>query len=307
MSKMQGRDMKKQYISVCLGLTAVLLFSACENFESLLKPKETVTVSQKRKIDGPLLAQVNNWRIGLGDFEERLKFLETMAEQQNLDINDYEFKKQVLDELVKTVLLAEEAKSRGLDKERDIIEAIASYEQTLMAQHLLGEIVKSINVTDIEAENFYNQNKAYFKSPEQVKVREIAVNSSSEAKNLYIRILQGEDFSYLAGQLSVLPSKSKKGDLGYISYDSKQKFQRFWEVALILDKGELSSIFRGDDGKYYILRVEDKKEGKTTSLEEIREDIKKMLKVDKENKEIERLTDSIKQKAKVIVNHGLLQ
>jgi len=299
--------MKERYILLCSGLIAVLLFSGCENFESLLKPKKTVSVSQKKEIEGPLLAQVNDWRIGLGDFEKRLQFLDALAKQQNLDVNDYEFKEQILDEMVKTVLLAEEAKYRGLDNDQDIVEAVANYKQTILAQRLLGETIKNISVTDVEIENFYEQNKNYFKSPEQVKIREIGVNTNAEAKNLYIRILQGEDFSYLAGQYSLLSSKSKGGDLGYISYDPEKKFQRFWEVAFVLENGEISNIFSGDDGKYYILKLEDKKVGKTTSLNEIKEDIRKMLKADKENKEIERLVESTKQKAEVIINNNLLQ
>jgi len=299
--------MKKRYIFVCIGLIAVLLFSACENFENLVRPKKTVSETQKKEIEGPLLAQVNDWQIGLGDFEKRLNFLDTLAKQQNLDVNDYEFKKQILDELVKTVLLAEEAKSRGLDNEQDIVEALNSYKQTLLAQRLLGETIKDISVTDVEIKNFYEQNKEYFKSPEQIKIREIGVNTNAEAKNLYIRILQGEDFSYLAEQYSLLPSKPKGGDLGYISYDPEKKFQRFWEVALTLENGEISNIFSGDDKKYYIVKLEDKKAGKTTSLSEIEEDIRKMLKADKENNEIERLIDSIKQKVAVIVNNNLLQ
>jgi len=285
----------------------MVFLSACDDISNLLNSCKKTSVLQVKEIEGPLLAQVNDWRIGLGDFEKRLQFLDALAKQQNLDVNDYEFKKQILDELVRTVLLAEEAKSRGLDNEQDIVEAVDNYKQTLLAQRLLGEAIKNISVTDVEIENFYEQNKNYFKSPEQIKIREIAVDTNNQAKDLYIQILQGADFSTLASQYSVLPSKSQAGDLGYISYDPEKKFQRFWEVALTLGNGEISNIFSSDDEKYYILQLEDKKVGKTTSLNEIENDIRKILKADKENKEIERLVDSTKQKATVVINNDLLQ
>jgi len=295
--------MKKIYL-VFLGLgivlTAVLLFF-------VTTAKKPAIVVSKKQIDGALLAQVNDWKIGLDDFNKRLKALEPLAEQQKLDIADVEFKKKALDELVKTVLLSEEAKTRGVDKKRDIIEAIESYKQTLLAESLLADVLKEIDVTDVEIDNFYNQNKDYFKKPEQVKIREIAVNDKNTADNLYIRILQGEDFSLIAAQSSTADSKNKGGDLGYLGYNPDEKFKKFWEVAFTLDKGEISNIFKSEDGKFYIIKAEDKIEGKITPLEEIKEDIKKALVIDKETKALEELVSLIKQKAKVIINEDLLK
>ncbi len=299
--------MRRRAILLCPALVFAFLFSGCENVEKLLQSKTDASSSQEAEIDGPLLAQVNDWKIGLGDFQKRLQALEPLAKEQNLDINNYAFKKQALDELVRTVLLSEEAKARGLDKKRDIIEAVEGYQQTLLAQSLAGEVVKEVDVTEVEIENFYRQNKEYFKNPEQVRVREIVVNSDSEARDLSIRLLQGEDFSALARQYSQAPSQNQGGDLGYLSYNPDNKFKKFWEVVFALDSGETSSIFRGEDGKYYIVRVEDKKEGKVTPLVDIKEDIRRALKIDKENKEIENLIDISKQNAKVIINDDLLQ
>jgi len=78
-------------------------------------------------------------------------------------------------------------------------------------------------------------------------------------------------------------------------------------VAFTLDKGEISNIFKSEDGKFYIIKAEDKIEGKITPLEEIKEDIKKALVIDKETKALEELVSLIKQKAKVIINEDLLK
>jgi len=295
--------MRKFYL---IGLISafVFLLSACDNSFSL---KKSVLAPKEKEISGPVLAQVNDWRIGLEDFEKRLKALEPLAKQQDLDITDVEFKRKALDELVRAVLLAEEAKDRGIDKKKDIVEAVESYKQTLLAESLIAEALKDVDVTDVEIDNFYNQNKDYFRKPEQVKVREIVVNDKSAAQNLYIRILQNEDFSVLATQNSVAASASKGGDLGYLTYDPASRFKKFWEVAFTLDKGEISSIFQGEDNKFYIIKIEDKMEGKATPLEEIKENIKQALKLDKENKKLDELVNSVKKKAKVVVNGDLLK
>lgn len=294
--------MKKVWVLIG-SVSFVFLISACEKIGF----KKTEEEPSSIEISGPLLAQVDNWKIGLDDFEKRLKTLEPLAKQQKVDINSYDFKRRALNELVRTALLAEEAKARGLDKESDVTEAIENYKQTLLAQKLIEEETRDIIVTDAEIENFYNQNKDYFKSPEEIKVREIVVNSKSQARDLYIRLLQGEDFASLALQYSVADSKSKGGDLGYLRPDPKVKFKKFWEVVSALDKGEVSSIFKGENDKYYIVKVEDKKEGKITPLSEIKDDIRRALKIDKENKKIEELVNLAKQKAKVVINEDLLR
>jgi len=229
-----------------------------------------------------------------------------LAKQQKVDINDYDFKSKVLQELVRTVLLAELAEDRGLDKEKDVINALSQYKQTLLAQKVISDATKDIDITDVEIENFYDQNKDYFKKPAEIRAREIVVNDKNTANGLYIRILQGESVSSLAKQYSRAKSAYKGGDLGYISY-SKDKPKKFWEIISALDKGELSSVFKGEDGKYYIVKVEDKKEGRVTPLSDIKEDIRNVLKVDKVNKKVEELVNSAKSKANVVINEDLLR
>ncbi|MBN2119481.1 MAG: peptidyl-prolyl cis-trans isomerase [Candidatus Omnitrophica bacterium] len=287
-------------IFVCL---ACLSFCACDKVG--LKSEDAGIAA--RDINGPLLVQVNDWKMGLEDFEKRLKTLEPLAKQQNLDINSYEFKARVLRELVRTALLAQEAKARKLGEEKGVIEAMENYRQNLMAQKLIINTVKDISVTDVEIENFYNQNTDYFKTPEQVKVREIVVNDESEARNLYIRLLQGEDFSALAQKYSVVASKDKAGDLGYITYDINNKFRKFWDAVSALDKGEVSSIFKSDDGKFYIVKLDDKKEATTSSLSQVKENIRNALRVDKQNKAVNELVNVARQKAKVVINEDLLK
>lgn len=287
-----------------LSIFILSLGLGCENFK-FKKDKETV--SGEGEISGPLLAQVDNWKIGLEDFEKRLKSIEPLAKEQGVNINNYDFKRRVLTELVNNALLAGEAKRRGLDKDKDFKIALENFKQNLLAQLLLEKETADIVVTEAEISEFYNQKKQLFKSPEEIKIREIVLNDKSTANDLYIQLLQGEDFASLATKYSVADSKNKGGDLGYLQPDLKVKFQKFWEVALALDKGEISSIFKGEDGKYYIIKVEDKKEGKTLPLSEIKEDLKKALKAEKENKKLEELLNEAKARAKVVINEDLLR
>lgn len=295
--------MKKLIIGVSLGIIFLFLFVSCQN---ILPSKKETKTSDIKTINGPLLAQVDNWRIGLDDFDKRLEALAPLAKQQKVDINNYDFKSKVLQELVRTVLLAELAEAKGLDKDKDVVDALNQYKQTLLAQKIISDAAKNIDVTDVEIENSYDQNKDYFKKPAEIKAREIVVNDENTANRLYIKILQGESFSSLAKQYSKVKSAAKGGDLGYISY-SKDKPKKFWEIISVLDKGELSSVFKGEDGKYYIVKVEDKKEGTVTPLADIKNDIRNALKINKVNKKVEELVNSAKSKANVVINEDLLR
>ena len=296
--------MKKNIVLFCFFAAILFLFSACDKLS--LSTSKPASKAQVQAIKGRLLAQVNEWRVGLEDFEQSLKALEPIAQQSNLDVHSYDFKKRALNELVRNALLAEEAKSRGLDKDPDVLAALDSYKQNLLAQKVVAEAIKSLNVTDVEIENFYNQNPDYFRQPEQVKVREIVVSTKSEAQNLYIKLLQGDSFASLASIYSTADSAKQGGDLGYISYNPDERFKKFWEVVFTLDKQEMSSIFQGEDGKYYIVLVEDKKESTASPLQEYRDQIKNALLVDKQNRAVEELVNSAKQKAKVTINEDLL-
>lgn len=297
--------MKRYFYLSFIVLSFVFVCSSCQNLST---PNETKSSSssEKMEISGPLLAEVGDWRIGLGDFQDRIETLKPLAEQQGTEINA-EFKKRVLNELVRTALLAQEAKSRGIGGTGEVRAALRQYKQNLLAQKLTSEETQFIDVTNVEIENFYSKNKAYFKKPGEVKVREIVFNSQPVAKDLYIDILSGKiSFSAAAQQNSIAPSASKGGDLGYMTYDPNKKFQKFWNIVLSLSKGEVTK-FKGDDGRYYIVKVEDKKESQTTPLSEVKDQIIETLKVQKRKEKIDQLVSNARQKVEAVMNEDLLQ
>ena len=297
--------MKRLIVFFVFSFCLTILLSSCQNPFS--PGEELSKYPEAQSIEGPLLAQVGSWKIGLDDFNERLEALRPLAAQQDMDIDNYDFKREVLNELVRQALLAQEAKKRNVDKNPEVKASLAQYEQTLLAQQLIAEETRNVEVTDVEIQNFYEQNKDYFRKPAEVKVREIVVANDSKATSLYVDILTGNTgFSQAAKQSSTAESAKKGGDLGYISYSPDVKFPKFWDMVLSLDEGEISK-FKGPEGKSYIIKVEDKKEGKATPLSEVREDIKKALQTSKVNSKIEDLVNSAKQSTDFVINEDLLR
>jgi peptidyl-prolyl cis-trans isomerase C len=295
--------MKKVSILLTLIIASSLFLTACQN---IFSPTRSTATNSETQISGPLLAQVDDWKIGLDDFDKSLAALEPLVEKENIKI-DRDFKIRVLEELVNNALLAQEAKRRGFDQDKDVIDAVNRYRQTILAEKLKSEVAKDVYVSDKEVEDFYTKSKERLKEVPEFKVREIAVDTESKAKELNMRLLQGEDFATVALSSSMLESARKGGDLGYISYDPKKKFDKFWNVIAALDEGSISNVFKGDDGKYYIVKLEAKRAAEPPPLSKIKDDLKKRLEDIKRAEKLSSIINTAKEKSKDITNVELLK
>jgi len=277
----------------------LILFIACSTRETNISKKEELSIK------GPLLAQVEDWKIGLEDFNDSVKLVEESLKDKNIKID----RKELLNEIIKNIILSYEAKQKGLDKDRNIIKAIEYYKNTLLAEKLISEITKDIYISDNDAELFYNQNKEAFKGAAEFKVKELAVETLSKAQEISNRITQGEDFSSLAKQYSLLSSSKNGGDLGFIKYnpnDPNKKFDKFWVVLSTMESGTISSPFKGEDGKYYIIKLEEKKGGEVIPFLKIKDELKRLLLEKKKKEKVDEFIESIKSKFKIIINSNLL-
>jgi peptidyl-prolyl cis-trans isomerase D len=144
-----------------------------------------------------------------------------------------------------------------------------------------------MKVSEDQIKDYYEDNLDTFKEKRQVKARHIlfmlAENASKEdeekVKQKALSVLQqaraGADFSELAKKNTEDPSgKENGGDLGYFS--AGQMVKPFEDAAFKLKQGEISDLVRTSFG-YHILKVEDVKEAKTKTLEEVRGQILAML------------------------------
>lgn len=298
----------KKVLLILMASFFILNLSACQNAPAV-KPASGAAQNEQMSIGGPLLARVNDWAIGLDDFKNYLNSLRPLAERQKLNIDSAEFKRTFLNDLIKAQILAQIAIERGLDKDADVIRALRDTRDTLLAAKIRDDIEKTVSVPYAEVKNFYEKNKHLLKKPQEVKVSEIVVANEAAAKDLYIKILQGENFETVARQYSIAPSKDNGGSRGWLVPNPQdiEKNKKFWGALITLDKGETSNIFKGDDSNYYIVRIDDIRGGQEVPLAEVEEDLRKALKADKIDLEEKQLVDKFKGKAKIITNEDLLK
>ncbi len=265
-------------------------------------PKEPVSA-----ISGALVARVNGWSIGADDFKNYLNTVKPLMEQEGVDVNAADFKGNFLKSLVDDQIFAQIAIERGMDKTPEFSREMRDQRNALLASRLKAEIAKNSTVSDKEVQDLYNQYRDQVSKVEERKVRELAVASEFDAKDIMMKLLQGEDFAALAKSHSVLDSKDKGGDLGFITYDEKIKFNKFWTMVFSTEKGAVSPYFKGDDGKYYIVKIDDIKKGEAPPLAEIKTKLNENLRRANIIKELNRLSNDFKTRAKVEIKEDLVK
>jgi len=277
-----------------------------------VKATDTKAVVSKPAGDEQVLAEVNSAKITMADFNNELA---SVPANYKAMINAN--KKKFLDDLVLQELLAQEAKKQGLEKDKDVVQALAKIENKLLAQKLLEkEVLEKVNVTDEEAKKYYDEHKDEFKVPEQVQashilvaVKETATDdekkaAETKAEDLLKQLKGGADFATLAKDNSDCPSKAKGGDLGYFS--KGQVVPEFEEAAYSLKVEELSGAVKTQFG-YHIIKVTDKKAEQQKSFDEVKDELKQKLARDKQKTAFDTYSAELKGKAKITINEDLLK
>jgi len=147
-------------------------------------------------------------------------------------------------------------------------------EMVLLINELQSSIIDSVEVSDAEIEEYYNNNKARFTVEEQVQASHILVEDEATAKEILDKLNSGSDYAELAKEYSIDGSASRGGNLGF--FPRGRMVKPFEEAAFALEVGEISGIVKTDFG-YHIIMVTDRQEAGTISLEESRDNIRDTL------------------------------
>src|SRR5262249_25456287 len=131
--------------------------------------------------ENDVLARVDDVVITVQEFEE---LINRKAPYVRARYSSVDARKEVLDSLVRTEVLAKEAKARGLDKHPDVVRAT----KQIMIQKLMKaefeDKIKPENVTEAEMKGYYDKNNSEFNKPEQMRVSAIVLRSKATAEDV---------------------------------------------------------------------------------------------------------------------------
>jgi peptidyl-prolyl cis-trans isomerase C len=207
------------------------------------------TVNQKQLTDGDL-------KSALGQFNEG---------QRNNILKDPTNRRQVLLSMIDQELLNQEAEKQKIGDDEQIKMAIDAFRRQQMVARLLEKNLAS-RVTQAAARKFYDQNKLLFNT-DQVRAQHILVSTDTEAREVMKKANDPKaDFQKLAEQFSKDPSaKNNRGELGFFARD--QLDPEFTKAAFGANTGQIVGPIKTVYG-YHLIKVLEKKPGKTLSFEE---------------------------------------
>jgi len=170
----------------------------------------------------------------------------------------------------------------------------------VQVQYLLfrpSDFENKSEVSTEEIKRYYETRKDTFKIPKQIRVRDILIKAGPQdtADQLEVKKKKAEeilaiakktkDFSSLAKKYSEAEDASKGGDMGWIQKGSIG--EQIESTLFSMKAGDLSDVFAAKDG-FHILKVEEVKEEKQKSFEEVKDQILQTLKKEKAKAEASR-------------------
>ncbi|MBD3257556.1 hypothetical protein GF377_03910 [candidate division GN15 bacterium] len=196
------------------------------------------------------LAVVEDEVITVEDFKDYYRYpTSSFASAQE----EFEAKRRILDSMIVTRLLVNEAYDMGLDDLTDVNRVItANLDRFLLDALYETEITDKVEVTEAEIKEFYDNQKY------QIRASHILVETEEEAKAILEELKAGADFDELAYNRSMDPSaKRNRGDLGYFTWGSL--VEEFERAAFSMESGEVSPPVKSPYG-YHIIKVIDRQE-----------------------------------------------
>ena len=209
-------------------------------------------------------------------------------------------RKQLADNIVRIVVLAQEGKRRKLDESSAYRTQSMFQDANILANMTYEEIGKNIKLDEADVRKYYEAHKAEF---EQVRARHILIRAQgsptavrpgqkdlteaealAKAQDLRKRIQAGEDFAQLASQESDdTGSAAKGGDLGFFRHG--QMVPSFEQAAFALQPGEIGEPVKSPFG-YHLIKVESKE---SKSFEDVRPELERRMRPEQAQKTLQEL------------------
>ena len=274
-----------------------------------------------------MVAQVNGHSISTADFDKEVSmalFIQgAPASYKSMIPQD-----QLLDSVIKKELLYQEAQKQGYTSTQEDVEnllmqdpsfnktafvqSLSSYgvtydelvaylQQQLVIQNFLKDtMADSVQVSDQEVRDYYDQNPDQFNVGEQISASHILVNTSEAAQQIINKLNAGGDFATLAKENSIGPSAPNGGDLGY--FGKGQMVPEFEQAAFALQNiGDYTKTPVKTQFGYHVIELTGRKEARQLSFDEAKDQIEQNLLGQKQSDAVDSYLTDLRSNADVKV------
>lgn len=309
---------KRTPVFTLFGLAAVLSLAAGQVVEEIVAivNDDVITLSQyKEQYD----STVQQMRAALQgeEYEKQYAMLKKemlnmmitdlllMQQAKEKDLNVGEQLKAAVENIKKENNIAsDDDLKRGLQQQgMDYDQWIKQLEDNMLKQGVIySEVDRSIVLDDSEIIGYYRLHPQEFTEPEEYKIRAVYLSTEGKApavleekkKEIGDKVKAGEPFNVLAKDYSDGPAKESEGDLGKFK---KGELDKALELAVSkLKAGETSGWVETKNG-WYLLKLEEKKDSRLMTFEEVKKNVEENLFVQKKDKKLEEYLKGLKEKS----------
>lgn len=215
---------------------------------------------------------INGQSISQADFDN---FIELIIEQGATD--SPELRERVKEELIVRTVAVQEAERQGLDKTPEVQQELDLARQGILVRALLEDYIEAHPISDEQVEAEYNKLKEQGAEQKEYKVRHILIEGEDDAKKLLADIKDGKlSFEDAAKEHSIDPgSKENGGALGWAP--SSNYVAPFAEAVENLEVGNLSDAPVESQFGWHIIELEDERSPEFPELDEVKSQIKELL------------------------------
>ncbi len=182
-------------------------------------------------------------------------------------------KKRFVEDLLIQKFAAIEAKKMKLDQNPEVKKQIQFQIERVLYKNYIKKELKNMKISEKDLKEYYEKHKSQFIEKKQFKYSQLEFKSKKEAEKVYSQIKRGKSFeSFLAKY-----QKNPFAALFQNSYRLADKLpEKLRKVLDSLKIGEVSKPFEYK-GKYFILKLKDKKGEKSFTFVQVKDKIKKFL------------------------------
>lgn len=220
-----------------------------------------------------VLARVNGQPITEEAYEH---YIQARNRYEPLPASRAKAREVVLNEMINTLLLVQEAEKLGLQKAPSVHFRIAEQRDNILVNADLDRYFKRHPLTTAELRVAYMDQ---YRDGGQVeyRARHILVHSAREARDLIAELHRGARFSVLARAKSLdVSSAQDGGELGWFS--RRQMLPAFVSAVAGLKKGEITPVPVRTEFGWHVIQLEDERMTKAPSFSEARERLYRELK-----------------------------
>jgi parvulin-like peptidyl-prolyl isomerase len=311
---------KRTSVFALVGLAAVLSLTAGQVVEEIVAVvnDDVITLSQYKEQYDSTIQQLRAAFQG-AEYEKQLAMLKKemlnmmitdlllmqQAKEKNLSVGE-QLKAAVENIKKENNIASDDDLKRGLRQQgMDYDQWLRQLEDNMLKQGVIySEVDRSIVLDDSEIVGHYKLHPQEFTEPEEYKIRAVYLSTEGKApaaleemkKEIGGKVKAGEPFNVLAKEYSDGPAKESEGDLG--TFKKGELDKNLEQAVSRLKTGETSGWVETKNG-WYLLKLEEKKDSRLMTFEEVKKNVEERLYTQKKEKKLEEYLKGLREKSYV--------